>query len=84
MQAVEQKRNQEINFEEINFEMIETTNCFQIRKNLDAVFSGESPLEEASAGIKRILFTHLEVCRDCCRSFDVRVRFRVAKRDMIY
>lgn len=84
MQAVEQKRSREVNFEEINFEMIEATNCFQIRKNLDAVFSGDVPLEETSAGIKRILFAHLEACRDCCRSFDVRVRFRPAGRDRIY
>lgn len=55
MQAIEQKQNQAIFFEELNVEIIE-----------------------------RSLFKHLETCSECCRSFDVRVRFRPAGRNRIY
>jgi hypothetical protein len=84
MQTVEKKQSQKTVFKEINFEMIDAINCLQIREKLDAVFGGISPLEETSAGVKRDLFAHLETCRDCCRSFDVRVRFRTASRDTIF
>lgn len=84
MQAVEQKQSQEVTVHESSFATIDATDCFQIRERLDALFGGVSPLEETPAGIKRILFTHLEICRTCCRSFDVRVRFRSPGRDRIY
>lgn len=61
---------------EINVETSGDASCFQIRKKLDALFEGDARLEETHAAIKRFLFGHLENCTACCRSFDVRVRFR--------
>ena len=84
MNTVEQKQTQTIFIEEIRVQTIEAMNCFQVRKNLDALFDREGSLEETPAGIKRKLFAHLETCRDCCRTFDVRVRFRPAGRARIY
>lgn len=84
MQAVEQKQSQEVIGAENNFATNSAINCFQIRERLDALFGGAAPLEETPAGIRRILFGHLEICRTCCRSFDVRVRFRPTGRDRIY
>jgi hypothetical protein len=61
---------------EIIVEPIDKISCFQIREKLDSLFDGDSRLEEMPEAIKRILFRHLETCQNCCRSFDVRVRFR--------
>jgi hypothetical protein len=61
---------------EINVKTGEDESCFQIRKKLDALFEGDSRLEETDAAIKRFLFGHLENCTACCRAFDVRARFR--------
>ena len=84
MNAVEQKQTQRIFIEEIRVQTIDAMNCYEVRENLDGLFDQESSLEETPAGIKRKLFSHLETCRDCCRTFDVRVRFRPASRAPIY
>lgn len=84
MQAVEQKQSQEVTVHESSFATIDATDCFQIRERLDTLFGGVASLEETPAGIRRILFGHLETCVTCCRSFDVRVRFRPSGRDRIY
>lgn len=77
MQATAQKYTRENQVvREINVETGEDASCFQIRKKLDALFDGESRLEDAHAAIKRFLFGHLETCDACCRAFDVRARFR--------
>jgi hypothetical protein len=69
---------------EISVETTEQTTCIQIREKLDALFEGDSRLEDAHEQIKRVLFGHLESCQSCCRSFDVRVRFRSGGRKGIY
>ena len=80
MQATAQKFTREIPVvQEINVETGEDATCFQIRKKLDALFDGESRLEDAHAAIKRFLFGHLETCAACCRAFDVRVRYRCGR-----
>ncbi len=84
MQAVIEKQTREAIVHGINFEMPRVINCFQIREKLDALFDGGSRLEDAQVAVKRILFEHLETCKECCRSFDVRVRFRSSGRDRIY
>lgn len=84
MQATGQKQNQRIFFKEINIEILEAMNCIQIRESLDALFDENFSLEETPPAIKRSLFRHLETCRDCCRSFDVRLRFRSVGRGPIY
>lgn len=84
MPAVENKQSRKTAFKEINFAATGAMTCLQIRERLDAVFGGDYPLEETSAGVKRDLFAHLIACRDCCRSFDVRVRFGAARRGTIY
>ena len=84
MRAIEQKQRQEVITDENNFATIDLANCLQIRERLDALFGGAAPLEETPAGIRRILFGHLEICETCCRSFDVRVHFRPPGRDRIY
>ena len=84
MHAVEQKQSQSIFFEEIHLETIHAINCSEVRDKLDELFDGDARLEETPAGIKRGLFSHLEACRDCCRAFDVRTRFRPAGRSRIY
>lgn len=62
--------------QEINVETGGDASCFQIRKKLDALFDGDSRLEETHTAIKRFLFGHLVTCDACCRAFDVRARFR--------
>jgi hypothetical protein len=58
----------------------DSTNCLQIRKKLDAIFDGKLSLEQSFTDIKRFLFGHLEICKSCCRAFDVRARFRSSGR----
>lgn len=84
MQAVMEKQSREKAVHDFNFEIPEALNCFQIKEKLDALFEGDSPLEETHQGVKRILFGHLETCQKCCRSFDVLVRFRPSGRDRIF
>jgi hypothetical protein len=80
MQATAQKFTREIPLvQEINVETTEDSSCFEIRKKLDALFDGESRLEDAHAAIKRFLFGHLETCAACCRAFDVRARYRCGR-----
>ena len=76
MQVIEQKQRRTVESQEISFETIDSISCFQIREKLDALFGGNYLLEETPANIKRNLFRHLETCDKCCRSFDVRLRFR--------
>lgn len=73
--AVQNSRHISV-IQEINVDAVEQTNCFQIREKLDALFDGDSRLEEAHRELKRVLFGHLETCEQCCRAFDVRVCFR--------
>ena len=80
MKAVEQKQNQAVYVEESNFERPDSINCFQVRAKLETLFGGKSSLEEMPPDMKRILFRHLEHCRSCCRSFDVRVHFQPTLR----
>lgn len=82
MQTFKRNLRNSIIFEEI--ETNEATNCLQIREWLDALFGDGVSLEEIPARKKRCLFKHLENCRDCCRSFDVRARFRSPGRNKIY
>lgn len=74
--AVRELRPEILIKREITVEPIDELNCFQIREKLDSIFDGNSQLEEMHEAIKGILFRHLETCQNCCRSFDVRVRFR--------
>lgn len=60
----------------INHEM----KCSQAKECLDELFSRRRMLEDTRPTVKRLLFDHLETCRNCCRAFDVRVRFRPAHR----
>ncbi|HRH40844.1 MAG TPA: hypothetical protein PKY82_04305 [Pyrinomonadaceae bacterium] len=77
MQAAVQEFGRKISIKQkIIVEPIEEVSCFQIREKLDLLFDGDSRLEETNEIIKRVLFRHLETCQKCCRSFDVRVRFR--------
>ena len=64
---------------EINAEGNHMSSCFQIREKLAALLDGDSRLEETHVAIKRVLFTHLETCDACSRSFDVRARFRSSR-----
>lgn len=64
---------------EINAEGNQMSSCFQIREKVAALLDGDSPLEETHTTIKRVLFKHLETCDACCRSFDVRARFRFSE-----
>lgn len=75
MQTAVQGSKQAQVIREFNIEPNEKTNCFQIRDKIDALFDGDSRLEETHAAIKRILFGHLGVCQACCRMFDVRTRY---------
>jgi hypothetical protein len=76
MQAVVQKFTRgNVVIGEINIEPTEKSGCNQVREKLDALFDGDSRLEETHAAIKRILFGHLEICQACCRMFDVRTRY---------
>lgn len=74
--AVQELRREVLIKREIVVERIDEISCFQIREKLDSLFDGNSRLEETNEIIKRVLFRHLETCQNCCRSFDVRVRFR--------
>ena len=77
MQAAVQELRPEILLKrKIIVETIDEINCFQIREKLDSLFEGNSRLEEMHEAIKKSLLRHLETCQNCCRSFDVRVRFR--------
>ena len=78
MQAATQTSRQTI-IQEFDVETGETASCFQTREKLDALFGGNSRLEDTHAAIKQLLFRHLESCRACCRTFDGRVRFRPDK-----
>lgn len=69
---------------DIKFEIPKAIDCFQVKENFDALFGGDSPLEDATAAVKRILFGHLETCQTCCRSFDKLVRYRPSGRDRIF
>lgn len=84
MQAVIETQTRETIAYGINFGMPYAMNCFQMREKLDALFGGDYLLEDTPAAVKRLLFKHLETCKECCRSFDVRVRFRTSRRDRIY
>ncbi len=84
MPAIEKSQKQEIIIEKISSETTEAMNCFQAREKLDALFNGDSRLEETHAAVKRLLFEHLEICGACCRAFDARVRFRLSQRARIY
>lgn len=84
MHAYKKELSRELISGNINFEIINEMNCFQVREKLDALFDRESLLAETHKAIKRILFNHLENCPECCRSFDVRVRFRSSGRAGIY
>jgi len=66
--------------QEIKVEAVDQTSCLQIRENLDALFYGDSRLEAEHTDGKRRLFRHLESCDQCCRVFDVRIRFRSSGR----
>ena len=77
MQATVQKfAGENLVVGEINIEATEKSGCVQVREKLDALFDGDARLEETHAAIKKVLFAHLETCEACCRSFDVRARFR--------
>ena len=77
MQAAVQEFGREILIKrEITLEPVDEPSCFHIREKLDSLFDADSRLEEMHESHKRILFRHLETCQNCCRSFDVRVRFR--------
>lgn len=81
MQSAVQTSTQEVPIiQEFNIEIIEQASCLQIREKLDSLFDGSSRLEETHEILKRVLLRHLETCDACCRSFDVRVRFRVGGR----
>lgn len=83
MQSAAQKSTRGIPIiQEINIEITERASCLQIREKLDALF-GDSRLEETHEIVKRVLLRHLETCDACCRSFDVRVRFRSGGRNGI-
>ena len=84
MQTIEQKQSRTVTFQRISLETIDSKDCFQTRENLDALFSGKFSLEETPTNAKQILFRHLETCRNCCRSFDARLRFLPARRDRIF
>lgn len=64
---------------EINIGATEKSGCNQVREKLDALFDGDARLEETHAAIKKVLFAHLEICEACCRSFDVRARYRCGR-----
>lgn len=68
-----------ISIETTEIEATEKSGCNQVREKLDALFDGNARLEETHAAIKKVLFAHLEICEACCRSFDVRVRFRCGR-----
>lgn len=61
---------------DINLELLDELKCHQVIEKLDAMFGEHLLLEEADKSVKRRLFKHLENCSDCCRSFDIRIRFR--------
>lgn len=84
MRAFKQKHGHSISLWETHNEAVMAMNCAAIRESLDELFDGNANLEETPAGTKRGLFAHLEACRDCCRAFDVRARFRPAGRRRIY
>jgi hypothetical protein len=85
MQTAVQKLTQEISIvREVGAESSDARLCFQIREKLDALFDGDARLEETHEAIKKMLFGHLESCQNCCRSFDVRVRFRRGKSSGIF
>lgn len=73
--AIERSTRELRIIQEIDIEPTEMTSCFQVKEKLDALFYGDSRLEETHMAIKRVLFRHLETCETCCRVFDVRVRF---------
>ena len=85
MQTAVQKLTQEISIVgEVGAEASDARLCFQIREKLDALFDGDARLEETHEAIKKMLFRHLESCQSCCRSFDVRARFRRGKGNGIF
>ncbi len=84
MDTVIEKHGRKILIEGIRIVKVEAINCFPIREKLDDVFSGAFPLEETQEASKRILFDHLRTCKECCRSFDVRVRYSSSGRDRIF
>lgn len=62
----------------------DVSTCYEVRETLDEIFGGRITLERADSTAKRELFTHLERCQDCCRSFDARLRFGSPRRGAIY
>ena len=83
MQAIRQTEKVQTK-QEPGFERTDYTKCAQVREKLDFLFSGKSQLEAAQNETKRKLFKHLENCGQCCRSFDVRVRYNSFPRNGIY
>lgn len=71
-------------FAESEFEAAEATNCTEIKAKLDELSSGRFSLEKMDRINKMFLLRHLENCSACCRSFDVRMRFRPTRTATIY
>lgn len=69
---------------DININFTEDTDCLEIRRSLNALFDGSMQLETSTETQKMRLFDHLQKCETCCRSFDVRTRFRPARRNGIF
>lgn len=84
MQSDNNTQNRQTSVSEFGIETSGSANCPQIRAKLDQLFSGRFPLEKMDGRTKFFLFRHLENCRDCCRSFDVRAHFRPTGRATIY
>lgn len=84
MQAIKESLSKTVFLEDIRVDTFETLSCLQVRNKLDALFDRDSLLEEAMTDFKRSLFRHLETCTDCCRAFDVRVRFCSSGGSRIY
>ena len=73
-----------VTIHDVDLDVISNMSCSQAKEHLDALFSRQRLLEDTRPRIKHLLFEHLESCQSCCRSFDVRVRFRPAHRRNIY
>ena len=84
MEMVKEQIKKEVVLRKFKREFVETLNCPQTREKLDALFSRDLRLEETSSPVKQALFNHLQSCRDCCRSFDIRVQFCPTGRSRIY
>lgn len=69
---------------DIKINFTDNADCLEIRRNLDALFDGSTLLETSSEIQKARLFGHLQSCKECCRSFDVRTRVRSTRRNRIF